>query len=129
MKTEQELIAELIKVFFPSEMLDYFEIVDFTIGSERVTVHLDERDKLMQAKEGHTYIKNGFLPESTISDFPARDKKMTLVVRRRRWRDEATGESVSNDYKLVAEGTRHSVEFAAFLKELIGYIPDRGIFA
>ena len=54
---------------------------------------------------------------------------MTLVVRRRRWRDEATGESVSNDYKLVAEGTRHSVEFAAFLKELIGYIPDRGIFA
>lgn len=129
MKTEQELIAGLIRVFFPSEMLDYFEIVDFTIGAESVTVHLDERDKFMHPQEGHTYLKNGFLPESTISDFPARDKKMTLVVRRRRWKDEATGESVSNDYKLVAEGTRHSIEFAAFLKELIGYIPDCGIFA
>ena len=71
----------------------------------------------------------GFLPECKVTDFPLRDRKMTLIVKRRRWKDEKTGESISNDYKLVAEGTRHSVEFAAFLKEVLGQIPDSGFFA
>jgi len=33
---------------------------------------------------------------------------------------------VSKDWQLVAKGTRHSNEFAAFLKEFLGYIPDYG---
>ena len=36
---------------------------------------------------------------------------------------------VGNDYELVAKGTRHSVEFAAFLKEFLGEIPDYGPLA
>ena len=80
-------------------------------------------------KSGHTYVKNGFLPESRITDFPIRDKRATLIVRRRRWKDEKTGEIVSNDYELVAKGTRHSKEFAAFLKGVLGSIPDSGFFA
>lgn len=57
------------------------------------------------------------------------DKKMTLLIKRRRWIDETTGKSVGNNYELTAEGTRHSVEFAAFLKECFGQIPDISIFA
>lgn len=54
---------------------------------------------------------------------------MTLLIKRRSWIDETTGKNVCNNYELTAEGTRHSVELAAFLKECFGQIPDISIFA
>ena len=66
---------------------------------------------------------NGFYEASTIKDFPLRDKKVVLHVRRRRWVDKA-GKSYSREWELVAEGTRYSKEFASFLKEAFGYLPD-----
>lgn len=41
---------------------------------------------------------------------------MTFHVKRRRWVDTETGKSVSKRWDIVAEGTRFSKEFAAFLK-------------
>lgn len=57
------------------------------------------------------------------------DKCVALIIRRRRWVDEQTGKSVGNKYHIVTEGIRHTLEFAAFLKEAFGYVPDRGLFA
>lgn len=128
-RTESEVLLSFVKILFPTEMLDYFEVTGFTEELEQVNIYLDERDNLRNGKEGHSYEKNGFFPESKITDFPIRDKRATLIVRRRRWKDCVTGESVSNDYELVAKGTRHSKEFAAFLKEVLGQIPDSGFFA
>ena len=116
MTDEQKILLALVKLMFPREMLDYFEVVGFELHEDSISVRLDERDRILKKKSGHTYVKNGFLPESRITDFPIRDKRATLIVRRRRWKDEKTGEIVSNDYELVAKGTRHSKEFAAFLK-------------
>ena len=112
-----------------SEMFDYFEVVVFDIHEYNINVRLEEREQKHKKRSGHTYVKNGFLPESLITDFPIRDKRATLIVRRRRWKDEETGEIVSNDYELVAKGTRHSKEFAAFLKGGLESIPDSGFFA
>lgn len=67
---------------------------------------------------------NDFYNESCIHDFPIRNHKVTLHVRRR-WK-RSDGKSVSKDWKLVADGTRHSPEFAAFLKRLLGEISDYG---
>ena len=111
---EQALLLALVKLLFPREMLDYFEVVGYEETGEEVIVRLDERDRIHKRKPGHEYEKHGFLPEARITDFPLRDRKLTLIVRRRRWLDTTTGESISNDYELVAKGTRHSVEFAAF---------------
>ena len=129
MTDEQKILLALVKLMFPREMLDYFEVVGFELHEDSISVRLDERDRILKKKSGHTYVKNGFLPESCITDFPIRDKRATLIVRRRRWKDEKTGEIVSNDYELVAKGTRHSKEFAAFLKGVLGSIPDSGFFA
>ena len=126
---EQAVLLALVKLLFPREMLDFFEVVGYEESGEEVIVRLDERDRIHKKKSGHEYEKNGFLPAARITDFPLRDRKFTLIVRRRRWRDVTTGEIVSNDYELVAKGTRHSVEFAAFLKEVLGQIPDSGFFA
>ena len=126
---EQAVLLALVKLLFPREMLDFFEGVGYEESGEEVIIRLDERDRIHKKKPGHVYEKNGFLPAACITDFPLRDRKLTLIVRRRRWRDVTTGAIVSNDHELVAKGTRHSVEFAAFLKEVLGQIPDSGFFA
>lgn len=123
------ILHSLVRLMFPSDMLDYFEVVDFDEGTEHVSIYLEEKDNIQNGKPGHVYERNGFLPASRITDFPLRDKRVTLVVKRRRWKDVDTGESISNDYELVAKGTRHSQEFAAFLKEVLGQIPDSGFFS
>lgn len=128
-KTENEILLAFVKLLFPKEMLDYFEVVGYQESMESIEIFLDERDILRHEPDGHEYEKNGFLPESRITDFPIRDRKAVLRVRRRRWKDTKTGETFSNDYELVAKGTRHSKEFAAFLKGVLGQIPDSGFFA
>lgn len=137
---ETELMFQFLGMVFPKDLLTYFELTGFEdneipenkrlgVESGELVVHLEERDCFRRPEEGHTYRSNGFYEASKVRDFPLRDKKLTLLLKRRRWIDETTGKSVSNTYELVAEGTRHSVEFAAFLKECFGQIPDISIFA
>ena len=58
------------------------------------------------------------------TDFPIRDHKVILKVRRRRWLNRQTGESFVDRISVTEKGTRYSKEFAAFLKETYGHIPS-----
>ena len=135
-----EIYKEILRLVLPSGLLDYFDVVDVEmrelspgerlgVESGEITFRLDELDDLRAKEDGHTYRPNGFHEASCVNDFPLRDKRVKLVIRRRRWVDEQTGESVGNKYNITTEGTRHLVEFAAFLKEAFGYVPDIGFFA
>lgn len=120
----------LAKVFLPSEMTEYFDLTDVRTdeyaGEPRVHIFLDEKEV---APEGCPDASpNGFYEESCMNHFPINEYRSILHVRRRRWKD-AEGKSVSKDWQLVADGTRYSKEFAAFLKEFVGYIPDYGQIA
>ena len=120
----------LAKVFLPSEMTEYFDLTDVRTdeygGEPRVHIFLDEKEV---APEGCPDASpNGFYEESCMNHFPINEDRRILHVRRRRWKD-AEGKSVSKDWQLVADGTRYSKEFAAFLKEFVGYIPDYGQIA
>lgn len=122
---QQNPLVKLLSYILPSEFIEYFDLVDVT-EEERGTglllhLYLDEKDI---QPDGHTNLSpNGFYAESCINDFPIRDHRTVLHVRRRRWKD-GDGNSYSKNWELTAQGTRHSKEFAAFLKELLGYIPD-----
>ena len=135
-----EIYREILRFVLPPSLLDYFDVVDVKmrelspgeqmgVESGGVTFYLDELDNLREKEDGHTYRPNGFYKASRVNDFPLRDKRVKLVIRRRRWVDEQTGKSVGNKYNITTEGTRHLVEFAAFLKEAFGYVPDIGFFA
>ena len=120
----------LAKVFLPSEMTEYFDLTDVRTdeygGEPRVHIFLDEKEV---APEGCPDASpNGFYEESCMNHFPINEYRSILHVRRRRWKD-AEGKSVSKDWQLVADGIRYSKEFAAFLKEFVGYIPDYGQIA
>ena len=121
---------KLLHYMLPSEFEENFDLIDVVEeqrGNELLLhLYLDEREL---QPDGHTGLQpNGFYPESCINDFPIRDHRTILHVRRRRWKD-GDGKSYGKDWQLVARGTRHSVEFAAFLKAFLGYIPDYGPFA
>ena len=117
----------LAKFILPSEMTEYFDLTkvesDQFCGEQRLHLYLDEKD--VKPKDSPGVMPNGFYEESCINDFPIREYRTVLHVRRRRWKD-AEGKSVSKDWQMVAKGTRYSKEFAAFLKEFLGYIPDYG---
>ena len=114
----------LAKVILPSEMTEYFELVkvrtDEYAQEARLHLYLDEKDI---TPEGHTdLIPNGFYEESCMNDFPIREYRTVLHVRRRRWKD-ADGKSVSKDWQMVAKGTRYSKEFATFFKRILWIHP------
>lgn len=110
---------ELVSFILPSEIFKSFELIKTEAGEcngEKILhVHLDERNN--PPSSDVPLFPNGFYESSTLTDFPIRNHKTQLHVRRRRWKD-ADGNSYSNDWRLVAQGTRISTEFALFLKRL-----------
>ena len=58
-----------------------------------------------------------------VTDFPIKEHKVILKLRRRRWKNKQTGKSFVEKISVTENGTRYSKEFAAFLKETYGDIP------
>jgi hypothetical protein len=77
--------------------------------------------RIQQEETNRILVGNGFHDELTIQDFPLRGKTVFLHIKRRRWRDKQTGESVHRNWDLVAQGSRMTIDFAAFLKALSQY--------
>ncbi|MEC4050114.1 transposase family protein [Flavobacterium sp. SUN046] len=65
-------------------------------------------------------LANAFSP-ITVQDFPIREYKVYLHIKRRRWLNMTTNKVVYRDWNIVAKGTRLTQEFATFLKEINRY--------
>lgn len=135
-----ELYKHFFGFFLPEGMLDFFDMVwvetkglDSRESKKEVlytgTLHmyLDERDN--RTEDMQDLRPNGFTEETVINDFPVRDKKFIMHVRRRRWLTPDGKNVVLNVYPLAVTGTHYSAEFAAFLKDTLGYDPRYGPFA
>jgi hypothetical protein len=116
------MFKELLRYVLPEEIVESFDLVNLEEQKETLHFYLDECNIVPQEYKDLSLSSNGFYEESTIKDFPLRDKKVILHIRRRRWVDEQ-GKSYSRRWELVAEGTRYSKEFAYFLKEAFRYLP------
>ena len=81
----------------------------------------EERNIAPQEEFSRILISMGFHKEATIQDFPLRGNTVYLHVKRRRWIDKQTNDVIQRDWNLVAQGTRMTTEFAAFLKEISRY--------
>jgi hypothetical protein len=113
----------LAKYVFPSEVVEFFELTNIKESENTLHFYLEEHNIIPTEYSGIDLLPNGFYSESTIKDFPLRDKKVILHISRRRWID-VNGKSYSRQWDLVASGTRYSREFACFLKAAFGYLPD-----
>ena len=122
---ENEYLHMLARVVLPAQILEYFTIVGVEQTSTEIHVSLDE--KIVPELQGDPHFESkGFMDAASVTDFPIRDHKVILRIRRRRWTDVRTGKSFSLpiDLDIVAKGTRYSKEFGAFLKETYGDIPS-----
>jgi hypothetical protein len=120
---------QLAHYILPEEIESSFELVDVKEEGKELHLYLEEKNEAPLGYEISGLAPNGFYEASCIQDFPVRDRRVKLYVRRSRWVEKSSGPSVSKDRELVARGTRHSKEFAAFLKGLHGEIPDYGPLA
>ncbi len=120
--SDYKLLLSLTRYVLPSDIIDFFDLEDIKEEDGILHLCLDELNVIPQEYESLELKANGFYEESTIKDFPLRDRKVILHVRRRRWID-SQGKSYSRTWDLTAEGTRYSKEFASFLKESFGYLP------
>lgn len=106
------------ELLLPNGLLDYFEVVKVEDSSSAIVIHLDEKILSKEEQPGRSFESKGFYPPSDIHDFPVRGKSLLLRVRRRRWQDKDTGTPFMRDWDVIAQGTRLTKEFAAFLKAL-----------
>lgn len=118
----ESALLSLAQVVLPSEILDHFEIVNITNTPTEIHIHLDEKLDSAMASDSN-FESKGFMPCTSVTDFPIRDHKVILKIRRRRWIDKRTDSSFVQPISVAAEGTRYSKEFAAFLKETYGHVP------
>ena len=121
---EKNQLEVLARIVLPSEILDHFEITGVQQSPTEIHIHLDE---LMNAglSSDANFESKGFMEAVNVTDFPIRDHKVILAIRRRRWTDLRTGKSFSLPISLdiACKGTRYSKEFGTFLKETYGDIP------
>ena len=114
----------LAQVVLPAQILEYFTIAGVEQTATEIHISLDEKMHPELATDIN-FESKGFMEAVSVTDFPIRDHKVILRIRRRRWTDTRTGKSFSLpiDLDIVAKGTRYSKEFGAFLKETYGDVP------
>ena len=116
-----EPYLDLLKAFLPELLVTHFDIVRQSATKEVLHLYFEEKKTVPEEFRSTMIISHGFHKEITIQDFPVRGKQVYLHIKRRRWLNKTTKEVVQRDWDLVAQGTRMTVEFAAFLKVLGRY--------
>lgn len=111
-----ESYQALIRILLPEGILDYFELTKVVEAIPGLNIYLEEKNIAPFEYKDEKLESKGFRPEIYIQDFPIRNQKVTLCIKRRRWEVKESGEIVSRDWKVVQQGTRMTKEFADFLK-------------
>lgn len=116
----------LASYFLPDGVLEYFDVVEFaeeptledTLYRKILHLYLDERDNRPPSMSGAK--PNGFTEERCILDFPIRDRKTILHVRRRRWTTSEGHNYIVPLESMAHDKTQYSKELALFLKAADG---------
>ncbi|WP_460640436.1 ISAon1 family transposase N-terminal region protein [Larkinella harenae] len=114
----QESYQALVRFLLPEGILDYFDLSNVVEAHTGLHIYLVEKNLPPAEYNDQKVESKGFLPEIAIQDFPIRNQRVTLCIKRRRWEVKETGAIISRDWNGVQQGTRMTKEFADFLKEL-----------
>ena len=106
------------RLLLPEGTLDYFDLVDVKESVNEVVIYLEEKNIVPEKYTDQDIESKGFYDPVIVQDFLLRGKKVFLNIRRRRWLLQKHNEYISRNWRMVAEGTRMTQDFASFLKEL-----------
>lgn len=116
-----ESLHILLDLVLPEGVKTYFELKSHQSDEDNLHLYLEEENKIPDEFVGHKLESKGFYNEVSLQDFPIRGRKVFLHIKRRRWLNHTTGNVVARDWSVVANGTRITKDFAAFLKEIGRY--------
>lgn len=86
---------QLLRAILPEVLIDNFDIDRFEKSDTRFDIWLDEKkEQLSEDKYNKNIISYGFGDYRTIQDYPIRGRATYLYVRKRKWLDKATGETM-----------------------------------
>ena len=117
------MFKELLRYVLPKEIVESFDLVDLQEKEKILHLYLDEYNKVPEEYKALSLLPNGFYEESTLKDFPLRDKKVILHIRRRRWID-CQGKSYSHVWDLTADRDTLFERICDFFKRSF-WIPTR----
>ena len=112
---------DLLKVLLPELLITHFDLTKHETIKDTLHLYFEEKKSIPDEFSKDIMISHGFHKEIIVEDFPLRGKVVLLHITRRRWRNKTTQKVVYRDWNLVAQGTRMTVEFAVFLKEISSY--------
>jgi hypothetical protein len=112
----EETYRQLIEILLPAGTLEYFDLTRVYKDREGLNIYLEEKNLPPQEYKDEVLHSKGFTPEVQIRDFPIREHKVALCIKRRRWEIASSGETVTRNWDLVMSGTRITKEFGLFLK-------------
>ena len=116
-----KLPLDLLKLILPELLITHLDLVSHTHQKDELHLYFEECNVIPKEIKTQTVIAHGFHKEITIQDFPLRGNTVYLHIKRRRWLNKTTKQIIQRDWNLVAQGTRMTGEFAAFLKEISRY--------
>lgn len=120
-----ESYLPLVAFLLPDFIVSYYELTCVDKLSDVLHLYLEEKNYEVCDVAKENLLSKGFLPEITIQDFPIRDKRVFLHVKRRRWLNTNTGQIEQRNWSEVADGTRMTKEFAIFLNKIDGFVPPQ----
>ena len=112
---------EILKLLLPEFLVEYFDITKTQEIDGVLHISFEEKSNPPAELSDRLLNSKGFLPEITVDDFPIRGKSVKLHIKRRRWLDVKTNETLQLNWELVAKGTRMTQDFAEFLKKISRY--------
>tara|TARA_R110002111_G_C5768071_1_gene352166 strand:+ start:61 stop:408 length:348 start_codon:yes stop_codon:yes gene_type:complete len=112
-----EISKDLFELLLPNFIVNNFTFIKSNSSDEHLHLYFEEKNDRSFFQDKNVESK-GFHKEIIIEDFPLRGKLVYLHVKRRRWRDIDTKQSLQRDWNTIAKGTRMTEEFAIFLKEI-----------
>jgi hypothetical protein len=116
-----DFTTDLLSLFLPQILVANFKLTNHKKEGEVLHLHFEEHIDIPKEFSDLKLHSKGFHKEIIIQDFPLRGLQVYLHIKRRRWVDINTNKVVERDWNLVAQGTRITNEFAAFLKEINRY--------
>lgn len=116
-----ELFHILLELVFTKGVKTYIELKDYKVDADNIHLYLEELNVLPQEFTGQKLESKSFHSEITFQDFPLRGKEIFMHVKQRRLLNHDTGKVVSRDWSIVANGTRISKDFVAFLRQIHRY--------
>lgn len=113
-----ELAEFLLSFVAPKVVRDNFQLVSAQENTEHFVLEFEEYKHLVPEELlGRDFKLNGFENKLELHTFPQKGKSCYLHIRRRKWYDNETDKSFSNDYNLHKKGMKATDELGDFIKK------------